>query len=67
MAPGWEYFKTSLLRGAQLDDPQWRLVALEEWRENLNILGQDGWELVAEQVREEPGNVWYSGTFKRPL
>jgi hypothetical protein len=42
---------------------------LAKWRKTLNVLGVDGYELVAEHYSEtQDGTVaWYRGTLRRPF
>lgn len=77
MATAWEYLRTSesaTLFKNEGGEAKALSLAEEMWQLKLNELGEDGWELVSEQIRSggasEPpdDSVWveFTGTMKRP-
>jgi hypothetical protein len=63
--PAWNYMVT----WEHANGPEAPMEVLNQWRTNLTVLGDDGYELVAEHYSESADgqDAWYRGTLKRPL
>lgn len=69
-APTWEYHVEVLTITGQ-NPQQARAFVQGQWRDRLNALGAEGWELIAQDAAQGQGVgtsgwAWYEGTFKRP-